>query len=249
MDGRSPTAVDFNKKYRALKKKYKSLSDETSTLTDALTQAKKRIARLHKERSFLLDRLLKYEQVSSDSDSSPSSLSSDEERPRKMARREALAGFGLNRPAVKPRAAPKEKDENSNVQLCIGRGKDDRPCKSKALPGFKHCWHHAPLDPNSPFVFCQYIDTSKRIPKKCSIPVGKEKELPYCNYHVKRIAPQAEGGKVDTISENGEMEPEPEQEGEAEDVEVEGDEGDDINLLSAGEDDISEDEIHPHAVI
>jgi len=242
MDGRSPVAIDI-KKYRILKRKYKALSDETYTLTDALTQAKKRIARLQKERSFLLDRLLKYEQVSSDSDSSPSSLSSDEdERPRKIAKKEVAPGPG--RPAIKPRVTPKDKDE-SNIQLCVGRGKDDRPCKSKALPGFKHCWHHAPLDPNSPFVFCQYIDTSKRHPKKCSIPVGKEKSLPYCNYHVKRIAPQAEGGKIDTVSENGEVEPE--QEGEGEDVEVEGDEGEDVSLLSGVDDEISGDDISPAA--
>jgi len=231
MDGRSPAAVDV-KKYRNLKRKYKALEDETYTLTEELTQSKKRIARLQKERSFLLDRLLKYEQVSSDSESSPSPLSSDEERererPRKVMKKD---GPGPGRPPIKPRATPKE---NENIQLCIGRGKDDRPCKSKALPGFKHCWHHAPLDPNSPFVFCQYIDHTKRYPRKCSIPVAKEKSLPFCNYHVKRVTPQAEGGtKLDTVSENGEVEP------EGEDVEVEGDDGEDINLLSGGDDEVS----------
>jgi len=225
MDTRGPGPVDV-KKYRVLKRKYKALEEETYTLTEELTQSKKRIARLQKERSFLLDRLLKYERVSSDSDSSPSPLSSEEEReerPRKLVKKE---GPGPGRPPTKPRAPPKE---NDNIQLCIGRGKDDRPCKSKALPGFKHCWHHAPLDPNSPFVFCQYIDHTKRYPRKCSIPVAKDKSLPFCNYHVKRVAPQAEteGIKLDTVSENGEQEPEPEPEGE--DVEVEGDDGD-INL-------------------
>jgi len=218
MDNRN-SPVDV-KKYRTLKRKYKTLSDETYTLTDELTQAKKRIARLQKERSFLLDRLLKYEQVSSDSDSSPSSLSSDEgERPRKREKKD-----GPGRPPTRPRATPKEKDEN--VQMCIGRGKDDRPCKSKALPGYKHCWHHAPLDPNSPFVFCQYIDSTKRYPRKCSIPVAKDKSLPFCNYHVKRIAPQSPGGKLDTVNENG----------ETLEVDGEGDDGDDINVLSADDD-------------
>jgi len=213
MEARASAGV-VDKNYRVLKRKYKTLSDETYTLSDELTQAKKRIARLQKERSFLLDRLLKYEQVSSDSDSSPSSLSSEtEERPKKREKKEAPTG----RVVPTKRAAPKEKDEN--VQMCVGRGKDDRPCKSKALPGFKHCWHHAPLDPNSPFVFCQYVDVTKRYPRKCSIPVAKDKSLPFCNYHVKRIAPES-GGKV---AENGEGEVEVE-------VEVEGDEGDDVNL-------------------
>ena len=65
---------------------------------------------------------------------------------------------------------------------------------------------------------------------------------------MKRIAPTeaGEGGKIDVASENGEVEPEAE--GEGEDVEVEGDEGDDITLLSGVDDDISGDDISPVSV-
>jgi len=188
MESRSGGSVE--KKYKTLKRKCKSLSDDVYNLTDELTQSKKRIARLLKERTFLLDRLLKFEQVSSDSDGVPSPLSSDEERPKKREKKDV--------PQVRTkRAYNMNKDEN--VQMCVGKGKDDRPCKSKALPGFKYCWHHAPLDPNSPFVFCEYVDATKRNPRKCSIPVAKEKKLPYCNYHVKRIAPEM----ADLKQENG----------------------------------------------
>jgi len=213
-------------KYNNIKRKFKALSDETTILTDELTRAKKRIARLQKERSFLLDRLLKYEQVSSDSESSPSPLSSEEEeRPRKrpytiVEKKELPPPV---RAPVRPRTNVKDKAKEEDIQMCAGRGKDDRPCKSKALPGFKHCWHHAPLDPNSPFIFCQYVDPTKRYPRKCSIPVAKDRTLPYCNYHVKRLEAGKAGGH---IQENGE--------GEGEEVEVEGD--DDANLLSGVED-------------
>eukprot|EP01121_Diplochlamys_sp_Union-15-3_P000064 TRINITY_DN10055_c0_g1_i1.p1 TRINITY_DN10055_c0_g1~~TRINITY_DN10055_c0_g1_i1.p1 ORF type:complete len:143 (+),score=24.39 TRINITY_DN10055_c0_g1_i1:234-662(+) len=59
----------------------------------------------------------------------------------------------------------------------------DRVCKSKALNGGDYCWHHAPLDPNSTYVWCNYIDPKNS--KKCNIPVQKNKKLPYCNYHIK----------------------------------------------------------------
>eukprot|EP01105_Mastigella_eilhardi_P017007 TRINITY_DN3909_c0_g1_i2.p2 TRINITY_DN3909_c0_g1~~TRINITY_DN3909_c0_g1_i2.p2 ORF type:complete len:177 (-),score=59.73 TRINITY_DN3909_c0_g1_i2:43-573(-) len=74
--------------------------------------------------------------------------------------------------------------------MCTAKGKDGvTPCKSKALNGFLFCWHHAPLDPNSPFIFCQFKDPVKRSSKKCYIPVAKKKRYPYCNYHIKTMVP------------------------------------------------------------
>jgi len=68
--------------------------------------------------------------------------------------------------------------------LCSALGKDNLPCKSKSLNGFQYCWHHAPLDPESNFIFCQYKN-SKRGSKTCNIPVAKNKKHPYCKYHIK----------------------------------------------------------------
>lgn len=196
-------APDYEKKYRSLKRKYKTLSEETLNLSKELSQAKKRIIRLHKERRFLLDKLLTYEQLSSDSDSLSSS-SSEDERPRKREKKEIQEE---ERPAKREkrddtpsarsnghskRSAAKDKDKDDGIQMCIARGKDDRPCKSKALQGFKYCWHHAPLDPTSPFIFCQYMDPNKRNAKKCNIPVAKDKPDPFCNYHIKLVAPKVD---------------------------------------------------------
>jgi len=217
-------ATDYEKKYRSLKRKYKTLSEEALNLSKEVSLAKKRIIRLHKERRFLLDKLLTYEHLSSDSDALSSSSSEDErprkrekrepqeeERPRKRGRGDEASSSrsnGHSRRSAKDK--DKERDKDDNIQLCVARGKDDRPCKSKALQGFKYCWHHAPLDPNSPFIFCQYVDANKRNAKKCNIPVAKDKPDPFCNYHIKLVVPKemdngnAENENQDT-SENIEL--------------------------------------------
>jgi len=196
---------DYEKKYRSMKRKYKALSEETLNLSKEVSIAKKRIIRLHKERRFLLDKLLTYERLSSDSDSLSSS-SSEDERPRKREKREPQQEERPARKREKKEDTPsarsnghgkrsardKDKEKDENIQLCVARGKDDRPCKSKALQGFRYCWHHAPLDPNSPFIFCQYMDPNKRNAKKCNIPVAKDKPDPFCNYHIKLVTPKVE---------------------------------------------------------
>lgn len=197
-------SVNYEKKYRTLKKKHKSLVTDKEGIDQQLVISKKRIIRLQKERSFLLDRLLQHEQVSSDSESEHSSSSSSDDRdsvdivrPAKKVKRAPIDdntptvrvnlanGGSYNRRVARPRA----KSENSEEQTCIARGKD-KPCKSKALQGFKYCWHHAPMDPATGFIFCQYRDANKRNAKKCNIPVHKDKPEPFCNYHVKRLQKQ-----------------------------------------------------------
>jgi len=232
---------NYEKKYRSLKKKYKTMTTDKETTDQQLTLAKKRVVRLQKERSFLLDRLLQYEQVSSDSESSSSSSESSEEReadrPAKRIKKEEPAvrvapTGGYSRRSARPRVR-----DSSEEQVCIARGKD-KPCKSKALQGFKYCWHHAPLDPATGFIFCQYRDVNKRNAKKCNIPVHKDKPEPFCNYHVKRLQRQA---NVKALGENGDaggggstphaggtpQEPEPEVYGE--DVFSDGEDGLDVS--------------------
>lgn len=197
--------TNYEKKYIALKKKHKTLVTDKEGIDQQLMLAKKRVIRLQKERGFLLDRLLQYEQVSSDSESDHSSTDSSEEkereevRPAKKIKREEPVvkvsvgngrearegGAGYNR-----RTARQRSKGDSEEQVCIARGKD-KPCKSKALQGFKYCWHHAPLDPATGFIFCQYRDANKRNAKKCNIPVHKDKPEPFCNYHVKRLQKQS----------------------------------------------------------
>ncbi len=57
--------------------------------------------------------------------------------------------------------------------------------------------HHAPLDPATGFIFCQYRDANKRNAKKCNIPVHKDKPESFCNYHVKRLQ------RLSVMPENG----------------------------------------------
>lgn len=198
--------INYEKKYRTLKKKYKTVTADKESIDQQLSIAKKRVLRLQKERSFLLDRLLQYEQVSSDSDTSSSSSDEEEERererevlmerPAKRVRKDTSEAPAV-RVTVGDRGYPPERRrrsgprvrESGEEQVCIARGKD-KPCKSKALQGFKYCWHHAPMDPATGFIFCQYRDANKRNAKKCNIPVHKDKPEPFCNYHVKRLQRQ-----------------------------------------------------------
>jgi hypothetical protein len=199
--------INYEKKYRALKKKYKTVTADKDSIDQQLSIAKKRVLRLQKERSFLLDRLLQYEQVSSDSDTSSSSSDEEEERererevmlerPTKRVRKDTsdtptvrvtVSGERGYPEGRRRRTGPRSRDSGEE-QVCIARGKD-KPCKSKALQGFKYCWHHAPLDPATGFIFCQYRDANKRNAKKCNIPVHKDKPEPFCNYHVKRLQRQ-----------------------------------------------------------
>jgi hypothetical protein len=227
----------LEKKYRSLKRKYKNLETEAVGLSDEVTKAKKRIIRLQKERSFLLDRLLKYERVSSDSepsDSSPESSSSEEERPVRRTKKEKgeRSGRSSEKANGHSRRKPKDKDneKEEGIQLCIARGKDDRPCKSKALANFQYCWHHAPLDPNSPFIFCQYHDPSKRNAKKCNIPVAKSKAEPYCNYHINLMVPtkteteNEHEHEQEHVQEHGQAHGHENENGETEEIEVDGEE-------------------------
>lgn len=117
--------------------------------------------------SFLLDRLLQYEQVSSDSESEASASGSsdrdsvDMRPPKKIKREEQPTGtyifilsdirdfcaytntvrvnLGNGNSYNRRVARPRTKSADSEEQTCIARGKD-KPCKSKALQGFKYCW-------------------------------------------------------------------------------------------------------------
>lgn len=78
--------------------------------------------------------------------------------------------------------------------MCAASIGPNRPCKSRALAGSKYCWRHGPLDPNSEFMFCTYSDPNMK--KKCSNPILKTKEIPFCTYHTPKAI--LDGYKVDT---------------------------------------------------
>ncbi|GAM27078.1 hypothetical protein SAMD00019534_102530 [Acytostelium subglobosum LB1] len=301
-------SVDYRALYSSLKRKFSVIAEEKDDTIIQLEHAKKQLKKLASEKRFLLDRLLKFEEVSSDSDSEsrfatkpqahPTSLPPllplhsshnsnmllispnvgnrdnrdrdrdtdreqlqqqqqqhiDRDRERQHVKRERapngssskksngrLGGqMHIRPPTVSPTnkgLAPgedmysmlpdRDKSDAEDVSMaalsssrglqqqqqqhptqqsltqppqtmmldeippglaeghegyCMAFGKD-RLCKGKALANCKYCWHHAPLDPNSDFVWCQYENKNKKNSKKCNIPVQKWKLQPFCGYH------------------------------------------------------------------
>eukprot|EP00792_Barthelona_sp_PAP020_P001982 TRINITY_DN1319_c0_g2_i1.p1 TRINITY_DN1319_c0_g2~~TRINITY_DN1319_c0_g2_i1.p1 ORF type:complete len:204 (+),score=62.17 TRINITY_DN1319_c0_g2_i1:40-651(+) len=73
-------------------------------------------------------------------------------------------------------------DENR----CIFKTDSGR-CSTRVHGNLKYCWHHAPMDPESGFVYCNYVDSSKSTVKQCQNPVHKDQPIKICPYHVKHI--------------------------------------------------------------
>lgn len=79
----SDESIDFRQKYRNLKKKFKLLLYENECFQEELRKAQRKLLKVSRDKSFLLDRLLQYESVdssSSDSDATESSDSDSEQK-------------------------------------------------------------------------------------------------------------------------------------------------------------------------
>ncbi|XP_066540225.1 INO80 complex subunit E isoform X2 [Hoplias malabaricus] len=84
MNGQAELDVDYKRKYKNLKRKLKFLVYEQECFQEELRRAQRKLLKVSRDKSFLLDRLLQYERVdedSSDSDATASS-ESDGEGPR-----------------------------------------------------------------------------------------------------------------------------------------------------------------------
>ncbi|XP_063142238.1 INO80 complex subunit E isoform X4 [Rattus norvegicus] len=75
MNGPADGEVDYKKKYRNLKRKLKFLIYEHECFQEELRKAQRKLLKVSRDKSFLLDRLLQYENV--DEDSSDATASSD----------------------------------------------------------------------------------------------------------------------------------------------------------------------------
>ncbi|XP_017561553.1 INO80 complex subunit E isoform X2 [Pygocentrus nattereri] len=101
MNGQAELDVDYKRKYKNLKRKLKFLVYEQECFQEELRRAQRKLLKVSRDKSFLLDRLLQYERVdedSSDSDATASS-ESDGEGPRE---REREAGKKRRSPGVPP---------------------------------------------------------------------------------------------------------------------------------------------------
>jgi len=184
----------YFQKYKTLKRKFRKLVEENFVLNEQIVKARKKITKLTKERGFLLDKLIEHEDGDSEDSATESSVSERDDSPEyeepepKKARTESISSK-----VVTAEIVSEDKDVGNSKKKPRKKGEDPappcqavskgRPCKSKAITGLKYCWHHAPLDPESPYIYCQYYDPLKKNSKQCNIPVLKSNPEPYCNYH------------------------------------------------------------------
>ncbi|XP_029803276.1 INO80 complex subunit E isoform X6 [Suricata suricatta] len=71
MNGPADGEVDYKKKYRNLKRKLKFLIYEHECFQEELRKAQRKLLKVSRDKSFLLDRLLQYENVDEDSSGFP----------------------------------------------------------------------------------------------------------------------------------------------------------------------------------
>ncbi|CAL9705518.1 unnamed protein product [Knipowitschia caucasica] len=77
MNGQADIEVDYKRKYKTLKRKLKFLVYEQECFQEELRRAQRKLLKVSRDKSFLLDRLLQYERVDEDSSDSEATVSSD----------------------------------------------------------------------------------------------------------------------------------------------------------------------------
>ncbi|XP_014056493.1 INO80 complex subunit E isoform X2 [Oncorhynchus nerka] len=101
MNGQADMEVDYKQKYKNLKRKLKFLVYEQECFQEELRRSQRKLLKVSRDKSFLLDRLLQYERVdedSSDSDATASSENSEGEGTRERdggKKRRSSPGVGL----------------------------------------------------------------------------------------------------------------------------------------------------------
>ncbi|KAL8619148.1 hypothetical protein ACOMHN_019420 [Nucella lapillus] len=76
-DAYADTEIDYKQKYKTLKKRLKLLVYEQECFLEELRKAQRKLLKVARDRSFLLDRLLQYEKVDDSSGDSDATASSD----------------------------------------------------------------------------------------------------------------------------------------------------------------------------
>ncbi|XP_061574426.1 INO80 complex subunit E isoform X2 [Cololabis saira] len=77
MNGQADVEVDYKRKYKNIKRKLKFLVYEQECFQEELRRAQRKLLKVSRDKSFLLDRLLQYERVDEDSSDSDATVSSD----------------------------------------------------------------------------------------------------------------------------------------------------------------------------
>ncbi|XP_073403517.1 INO80 complex subunit E isoform X2 [Dendrobates tinctorius] len=77
MNGQAGGEVDYKRRYKNLKRKLKFLIYEQECFQEELRRAQRKLLRVSRDKSFLLDRIIQYENVDDDSSDSDLTASSD----------------------------------------------------------------------------------------------------------------------------------------------------------------------------
>ncbi|XP_039535777.1 INO80 complex subunit E isoform X2 [Siphateles boraxobius] len=77
MNGQAEVEVDYKRKYKNLKRKLKFIVYEQECFQEELRRAQRKLLKVSRDKSFLLDRLLQYERVDEESSDSDATVSSD----------------------------------------------------------------------------------------------------------------------------------------------------------------------------
>ncbi|XP_077577982.1 INO80 complex subunit E isoform X2 [Stigmatopora nigra] len=88
MNGQADVEVDYKRKYKNLKRKLKFLVYEHECFQEELRRAQRKLLKVSRDKSFLLDRLLPYERVDEDSSDSEATVSSDNSESEVLRERE-----------------------------------------------------------------------------------------------------------------------------------------------------------------
>ncbi|CAF97810.1 unnamed protein product, partial [Tetraodon nigroviridis] len=77
MNGQADAEIDYKRKYKNLKRKLKFLVYEQECFQEELRRAQRKLLKISRDKSFLLDRLLQYERIDEDSSDSDATVSSE----------------------------------------------------------------------------------------------------------------------------------------------------------------------------
>ncbi|XP_071376044.1 INO80 complex subunit E isoform X1 [Centroberyx affinis] len=97
MNGQADVEVDYKRKYKNLKRKLKFLVYEQECFQEELRRAQRKLLKVSRDKSFLLDRLLQYERVDEDSSDSEATASSENSEGEGLRERERERDGGKKR--------------------------------------------------------------------------------------------------------------------------------------------------------
>ncbi|GFO43141.1 ino80 complex subunit e [Plakobranchus ocellatus] len=137
--------IDYKQKYKGLKKKLRLLVYEQECFLDELRKAQRKLLKVARDRSFLLDRLLQQEKIEDSSDESEATNSTDTEdvlhshreavpaKKRKLANQTSDLAHMLSNSAK----AGSQSDSHSTKKKAKSSGKKASKSSSSKLPAVK----------------------------------------------------------------------------------------------------------------